>query len=202
MYTTSNPIMKKLEIKIIKIREHHEQNLLSFSAQDNKIPVGSRSEAYIVITFKKRRIENHRACVEMETKIVSHYHDTFTMEIPSRRVDKKEREARILFEDGETPLDIEDFVRQAVPPIAMAIERDTEELLPWGRTITQLQILIQSDLASGVSQHILFFLSGLVRSSTLFTKLASDKTETNNDEDVTSFIDLMEATRPGATPPQ
>lgn len=82
--------MKKLNAEIKASKKKHKRNFLSFNAKDNNLPVGSRPEAYIIIiTLELKRLEDHCACVEMKTTIVSHYHDTFTMKIPSRRVDKK-----------------------------------------------------------------------------------------------------------------
>lgn len=196
----SNPIIKMLEAEIKRVHDEHEGSLLTFRTEDQSLPVGQRSDISVVIILKRRRVEEHRACAEIRTRVVSCYHDTFTMKIPSIRTDKKKCEARILFEDGDVPADGEDFVRQAIPPIAHTLRRDTEELLPWGRQVNQLQVFIKSDLSPWVTQQMLFLLSGCIKSTPLFSRVVPRESDTANDEDVVSFAELMEATRPGAIP--
>lgn len=190
---SSNPIQKKLDSEIKKIREEHGNNLLTFNTvYPGGLSENYKSYLYVIITMKSKRIEEHRACIELKCTAISGYDDTQTMRISSRRVDKKKCEIRINFKDGLLPEDEEDYARQATPPIADAIKRDAADLLPWGRTIDGLQILMQSDLEPQIAVRTLFFLSGFVKKTRLFSRVVPDEEDTEYDEDVRCYINVMD----------
>lgn len=194
----SNPTTKMLEAEIKRVHEEQRKPLDLSNGRTKALASGAkvrhihhhRSEAKNGRGAQGVRRDENEGCVVLPRHVYN--------EDPHVKNRREKCEARILFEDGDMPVDGEDFVRQAIPPITHAHSRDKEELLPWGWQVNQLQIFIKSDLSPWVTQQILFLLSGYVKSTPLFSRVVPREADTTNDEGVISYNQLMEATRPGA----